>query len=388
MSRLAPAISIVLAAFALPASAQDLIVVGNDGKFVGLSGPIGSPRPAPNDSIVIIDASKSPPAIVKTVPGLNHSIQGPPQSVAITPDQRLAFVGAPTTFDFSAKREVPENSLQIVSLHGNAPLQTVDLGAQPNGLSVDPAGKLLLAACIDGTVKVLAIQAGTAHLIKTIKVSDRRLSGISFTHDGKAAIVAHRDEGGLSVLDVTGSDVTLSEDRVSTGVGPLDVEISSDGRYAVVGNIGMTTLAGVRGRLAGDADSFTLVDVSKRPFRAIQHVTVPSAPEGVAISPDGRWIAVQSLDGSHLPPGNPRRKESGQVLLFALRNGKATLVNSVPGGAISQGIVFSRDGRRVFVNRNVERELAVYEIRGGRLSDTILRIPMGMSSVSIASAPR
>jgi hypothetical protein len=38
------------------------------------------------------------------------------------------------------------------------------------------------------------------------------------------------------------------------------------------------------GRIAGDADTITLVDVSKRPFRAIQYLTVPAIPEGVVFS--------------------------------------------------------------------------------------------------------
>jgi len=55
--------------------------------------------------------------------------------------------------------------------------------------------------------------------------------------------------------------------------------------------------------------------VSRRPFRAVRHVTVPSIPEGVAISPDGRWVAVQAMDGSNLTPDNPGRRDRGRVLL-------------------------------------------------------------------------
>ena len=74
---------------------------------------------------------------------------------------------------------------------------------------------------------------------------------------------------------------TLSPRAVTpTGVNPYAVDVSSDGRYAVIGNTGIS-------RTVDDADVVTLVDVRKRPFRAAQQVSVAATPEGVAISPDG-----------------------------------------------------------------------------------------------------
>jgi hypothetical protein len=136
--------------------------------------------------------------------------------------------------------------------------------------------------------------------LDSIKVSEKRLSDVSFTHDGKSAPVEQRDEGGVAVLNVDGSKVTLTKERVSSAIAPYAIDVSSDGKWVGVGSVG---LAGLPGQLApGDADLITLVDVSKRPFRAAQHLSVPSVPEGVAISPDGKWIVAQSLNGSNLTP--------------------------------------------------------------------------------------
>ena len=370
------------------ARSADLIVSGNDGKFVGVHGAPTDPRPAPNDSLAVIDASVSPPVLKAVIQGLDHTIQGPPQSVAITPDGRLAFLGAPSSYDFAAKREKLETYLQVIDLEHGGAVSKVELGAHPNGLSVSPDGKLLLAACTDGTVKVLAIAGGEARLVDNLKVGDRRLASVVFTHDGAAALVSMRDEGGLSVLSISGGKVTLDDERVATGLGPFDMEISSDGRWAVVGNAGLSTLIGVRGRLAGDADTVTLVDVSHKPFRAVQHITVPATPEGVAISPDGRWIAVNALDGSSLPPANPGHKAVGQLVLFEIRNGVAVAAGSLPTGAIAQGVTFAKDSRTLFVQLNVEKAIAVFRIDGRRLKDTGQRIALAASPVSIASTPR
>src|SRR5438046_2698067 len=81
----------------------------------------------------------------------------------------------------------------------------------------------------DGVVKVLSIEGKKVTLIDHVKVGERRLSGISFTHDGKAAIVALRDENGAAVLSVEGTTVKLTNERISTGVSPYAVDVSSDG---------------------------------------------------------------------------------------------------------------------------------------------------------------
>ena len=70
-----------------------------------------------------------------------------------------------------------------------SPVAKVDVGAHPNGLAINPDGSLLLAAATDGTLKVLSISGKELKLADSIKISDRRLASVSFTHDGTAALV-------------------------------------------------------------------------------------------------------------------------------------------------------------------------------------------------------
>ncbi len=364
--------------------AADLIVSAQDGKFVRVEGKATFPQPAPPDSLVVIDAAQSPPAIVATIEGIEHTVQGPPQAVAITPDGKLAIVAAPTRYDYDAKKELFDNFLQIVDLEATPPrlIAKVDVGGHPNGLTINRDGSLLLAAAHDGTVKVLAINGKDVKLLDSVKVGEKRLSGISFTPDGKAAIVALRDENGAVVLSVDGTTVKTTKEKVSTGVNPYAIDVSSDGRWAVIGN------TGVGGRIVDDADVVTLVDVSKRPFRTVQQISVPATPEGVAISPDGNWIAVSSMAGSGLTVDDPGRNKLGKVVLYAIKNGQAVKVNELPGGEAAQGVVFSKDSKKVLVQFDVERAIAVYAVQGGKLVDTGKRLNLAAGPVSIRSMPR
>jgi DNA-binding beta-propeller fold protein YncE len=370
--------------FAGPTQAADIIVSVQDGKFVRVEGRATFPQPAPPDSLVVIDASVSPPVIKATLEGLEHTVQGPPQAVAVTPDGKLAIVAAPTRYDYEAKKELFDNFLQIVDIEASPPvlLGKVDVGGHPNGLTINRDGTLLLAAALDGTVKVLTISGKDVKLVDQIKVAEKRLSGISFTHDGKAAIVSLRDENGAAVLSVEDTTVKLTKEKLSTGVNPYAIDVSSDGKWAVIGN------TGVGGRIVDDADVVTLIDVSKKPFRSVQQISVPSSPEGVAISPDGRWIVVSSMAGSNLLATDPGRNKRGKVTLFSNKNGVVSKVNELPGGEAAQGVVFSKDGKQIILQLDVERALAVYAIRNGKLIDTGTRIPLAAGPVSIRSMPR
>ena len=82
------------------ASATDLIVSANDGKFVRVEGKATYPQPAPSDSLAVLDASRFPPTLKAVVEGIEHTISGPPQAVAITPDGKLTIIGAPSRYDY------------------------------------------------------------------------------------------------------------------------------------------------------------------------------------------------------------------------------------------------------------------------------------------------
>lgn len=383
-ARLGWVLGLALAGGTIAAAAADLIVSAQDGKFVRVDGRATFPQPAPPDSLVVVDLSRSPPAVVATLEGLEHTVQGPPQAVAITPDGKLALVAAPTRYDYAAKKELFDNFIQVVDLESSPPklIAKVEVGGHPNGMTINRSGNLALAAAHDGTVKVLTIDGRNVKLMDSIKVGEKRLSGISFTHDGNAAIVALRDENGAAVLDVNGNSVKLSKERLSTGVNPYAVDVSSDGKWAVIGN------TGIGGRIVDDADVVTLVDVSKRPFRSVQQLSVPSSPEGVAISPDGRYVVVQSMAGSNLTPEDPGRNKIGRLALYEIKDGVATKVNEVAGAEAAQGVVFSQDSKLVILQMDVERALGVYAIRDGKLVDTGQRIALAAGPVSIRSMPR
>ena len=371
------------------AFAADLIVSTNDAKYQRVAGTDTFPSNAGPDTLNVIDASRFPPRIVATVE-VAATIAGPPQAVAITPDGKLAIVSAPNRYDHATQKNILENYLQVVDLEATPPrvIGKVPVAHHPQGLAVNRAGTMLLAATVGGTVASFEIKGKTLVATGDLALSKGRLAGISFAPDGMSALVALRDEQGVVVLDVAPGAVTTRRERVSSGIAPYSVDVSSDGRWAVVSNVGLAGLPGDMGMLAGDADTVTLIDISRRPFRAVQHMTVPSLPEGAAISPDGRWIAAQSMDGSNLKPDNPGRRERGKLVLFEIRDGQAQRVGELPAGEGGQGVVFTADSKYILVQFNVEKQIAVFAVDAGKLRDTGERLAVPGGPSSIRSMPR
>lgn len=94
------------------------------------------------------------------------------------------------------------------------------------------------------------------------------------------------------------------------------------------------------------------------------------------------------MDGSNLTPDNPGRRKRGKVLLFAIRDGQAVKAGEAAGGEAAQGVVFTADSRHVIVQFNVERQLALFAVNGGKLRDTGERIALTGGPSSLRTMPR
>jgi hypothetical protein len=96
------------------------------------------------------------------------------------------------------------------------------------------------------------------------------------------------------------------------------------------------------------------------------------------------------MNGSNLTPADPGpgRQKLGKVVLFSIGEGGAAKAGELPGGEAAQGIVFAADNKTILVQFNVEKELAVYQVRDGGLVDTEARIKLDAGPVSIRTMPR
>src|SRR5262249_58935321 len=83
------------------------------------------------DTVTIIDLGVSPPRVVGELKAPS-SVVGPPQNVAIAPDESLALVSANMKLDpADPKKLVPDNRLTVIALKSNPPAVVATLEARP-----------------------------------------------------------------------------------------------------------------------------------------------------------------------------------------------------------------------------------------------------------------
>src|SRR6267378_4744498 len=157
--------------------AAPFLIVGNDEKLLwdDQGKPIVSP--AGKDSVVILDvANPESPKIVVNLP-LKNSVVGPPVNLAIDPSGSIALVADSINVvkDGESLKQVPDDRVHVIDLKANPPkaIDTVTVGKQPSGLSINPAGTLALVANReDKSISVLSIKGAEVKLIDTIAMGD------------------------------------------------------------------------------------------------------------------------------------------------------------------------------------------------------------------------
>jgi DNA-binding beta-propeller fold protein YncE len=365
-------------------AAAEVAVSANDNKRALVNGVNSVVQDARPDTVAIIDLSSGQPRVAASVqaPG---SVIGPPNSVAITRDERFALVTSAEKADpRDATKTVPDNRVTLIDLSSSPPrvVSTIEVGLGPSGLSVNREGTLALVANRNaGTVSVLRLRDGQASVVSTVEIGPAAtgVSHAQFTPNGRHALVTRDAESVISVLSIEGEQARKLDRDITVGVRPYSLTVSPDGRWALAGNVGRS--AGN----TGDADTVSLIDLSREPFRTIDTITVGTTPEGVVASPDGRHAAVVLHNGTGRPPGHPLRGQA-QVKLLRIEDGRIRVVAEAPAGDWVQGLAFSRDGRRLLIGNMADRTIGVYGVDGDKLTDTGQRLEVDGGPVAIATA--
>jgi len=299
---LLPLLGLTLLASAVTVEAQ-LALSANDNKLVLIDG-VGTVAQNPAvDTVSVIDMKQYPPRLVAEITAPT-SVVGPPLSVAITPDESLALVTAAMKIDPSdPKKQIPDNRVSVIDLKASPPqvIATLEAGKGPAGLSINRQGNLALVANrAEGTVSVFTISGKTVRPVGTVKLGDEKsgTAHVAISPDGKTALVSRDGDDRISVLSIDGTKVEYAKRDLGAGLRPYGLDISSDGKYAAVANIG---------RGGGDSDTVSLIDMTAKPVRVVDTITVGQTPEGLKISPDSKWIGVVVMNGSTL-------KDSGHTV--------------------------------------------------------------------------
>ena len=352
------------------AGKRELMIVGNDEKQSwDEAGKVKLGAPG-RDTVSILDIGSDPlaPRLLVSLP-LDNTIAGPPVNLAITPDESLAIVANSLNVvnEGSVLKQVPDNRLWVIDLTSNPPklIDTVTVGKQASGLSINRAGTLALTANrADGSVSVLRIAGKKVTLIDTVVIGEQ-VAHVRFTPDGKRALAAKFPGHKIAVLDVDGEKVTYNKALdMPVGLWPYNVDVTPDGSLALTADNGNS------GAADGHVDTVSVIDLQASPPRVIDRVVVGDGPEGLAISPTGKLAAVVLLRGSNAAKDAFFYHRNGSVVALRIDGKKVSATNEVEVRGLPEGAVFSQDGRYLYVGNFIDEDISILRVDGDKLVDT------------------
>lgn len=357
------------------AGSRELMLIGLDektswddaGKVVnGLAG---------KDQVLVVDIGSDPlaPRIVARLPLMN-TIFGPPTNLQITPDGKLALVANSMDWvaDGAGWKPSPDTKLYVIDLTTEPPklIDTVQVGKQPSGLSINRAGDLcLIANRADNSISVLKIAGTSVKLIDTIPMGEQ-VAAVAITPDGRRALAAKFPGNKIAVLEINGEKVSYNKQDLPAGLWPYNVDITPDGR------LGLTADNGNAGSGDGNIDTLSVIDIEASPPRVVDKILVNESPEGLTISPTGKFAAAALVRGGISDKKAFFYTRNGAIALLRIDGKKVTHIQDVDVGAVPEGIVWSDDGQYLYVGNFFDSDVWILKLDAGRLVDTGKRLAL------------
>jgi DNA-binding beta-propeller fold protein YncE len=373
-ARAAQALAVLLGSLLPVASYAQLLIVGNDEK-VSWNDAGKQVLSAPGkDSISIVDISnRESPRIVASLP-LANTVIGPPVNLAISADERLALVANSLTWvqDGENWKTAPDNKIYVIDLQARPPQQiaTVEVGKQPSGLSINARGDLALVANrADNSISVLSIEGKEVKLVDTVAMGDS-VAHVAFTPDGRRALAAKFPAHKIALLDVDGRKVTYNKVDLPVGLWPYNVEVTPNGLIALTADNGNS------GSADGNIDTVSVIDLQAQPPRVIDRVVVGDAPEGLAISPTGKIAVALLLRGSNAAKDAFFYHRNGSVVVLRIADKKVTRLGEIEVGGLPEGVAFSPDGKYLYVGNFLDGDVSILKVVGDRVMNTGKRFPL------------
>ena len=171
--------------------------------------------------------------------------------------------------------------------------------------------------------------------------------GIGVTADGKLLVVANREGGRIAVIDRASGQLLR---HVAVGENPEFVRVRGHLAFVTCEPSGSSGPPGAPGASASSV---------KTPELAPPVTAKAAGPAGSgAAKPPG---AVSSGPGRD----DDDAKEPAHIAVVDLDSGR--LIRSIVGGLETEGIEFSRDGKRLLVTNEADNNVSVHDIATGKL---------------------
>ena len=350
-----------------PVLAKPFMIVGLDEKVWWDDDGKGVLSLPGKDQVLIVDvADPENPKIVASLP-LKNSIVGPPVNLDINPAGTVALVAdsVDVVKEGDALKQVPDNKIYVIDMTANPPKLAATLtgGKQPSGLSFSPDGKMALVANRgDNSVSVLSVNGTDVKITDTVSLPDS-VAHVVFTPDGKRALGVRFPAHKVSVLDIADGKVTYNKVDLATGQWPYNVVVTPDSKLA------LTADNGAAGSSDGSVDTTSVIDLEANPPRIIDRVVIADGPEGLAMSPKGDLAVAAIQRGSNMKKAFFHEK-NGSLSVLKIDGKKVTKTQDIELGGLPEAVMFTPDGKYILAGNFMTDDFSILKVDGTKVTDT------------------
>jgi DNA-binding beta-propeller fold protein YncE len=371
------------------------LLSANDGELRFLHTATGAEQHCVNDSFTVIHLGPDHPPIFRTVAGtVPVTIHGSPH-LAISHGGRYGFIA---NHGWRGEGIVKGNQQPVPVEHLRSVLSVVDL-ATPDLRVLDqaplpgdawmvdlhPDGKKVIVS-VGASFHVYGLPADRLTLVATAEAPSTIFSfDVSPRGDRIIAVTVKTQEtisdAQLHVFNLDGDRIThLCQIEAGVDTGPIErgfsPRISPDGSMALVLHD-----FGIGGK--GTLDDVLVVDLSlDRPVVTQRVRQVGDGLESLAFHPSGRFAVVCCLDKG------PDVAMASHLATLDLTTHPVRLLSHIPIEPVPEGIEFTPDGSKLFVQTTLANQIVVFDVDGMNLRRSPLVLCTGHAPSALGISPR
>lgn len=194
--------------------------------------------------------------------------------------------------------------------------------------------------------------------------------------DKGLAYVSNQD-GGVTVIDLATMETKGSLDVGAKG--PRGIAVTADGKHLITAN--------------RDDGNISVIDTSTG--KVVKHIPIGKNPEFVRVMGDRTYISYEPSSKGGPPPkpgaapveedDDDEANEPARISVVDLKLGK--VVQEIVSGPETEGIEFSKDGKKLIVTNEADNTVTVHDLKSGKLLKTIPTSKYGDRPRGIKIAP-
>lgn len=354
----------------------DRLVTLSDGDYIANTYADGVLAPATaGHRDLLTTVSVRDGAVTTAQVEVSNSVTAAPEVLALSPDRTTAFVAERLAQrragDTRANQLPAGDRLFAVDISGpEAPAVAgvEPIAPSPEALAMHPAGTQIAVVSNMPERSVLQLvpwtPAGLGDAV-TFDLADLGITGgaagprggvtatnVQWHPSGRALAVNITTQNRVAFFTVDGTTVKPWGEPVTTGVDPFVGRFTPDGRHYLTSDWGRNlATTNVAERLPKERSKLSVIalgEIGSQAPRVVGSAESDKSAEGLAVSPDGRWVATVNMRGTALPAGSAGFDEHASVSLLRLdgATGGLAKVGDYPlAGVLPEGGTFDPSGR-------------------------------------------